>query len=121
MNVEINFRADLQLQIDQTIESVGHRAFGGILDRHHAEGRSPLADFLKNLGDAHRRMQVCRRAELFPRRQMRVSRLSAEERHFQRRLDGTAAGNNFAKDRGDRSEEHTSELQSLAYLVCRLL
>src|SRR2546423_9636461 len=23
--------------------------------------------------------------------------------------------------RGDRSEEHTSELQSLAYLVCRLL
>src|SRR2546425_6201137 len=24
-------------------------------------------------------------------------------------------------DHGDRSEEHTSELQSLAYLVCRLL
>src|SRR2546425_7422198 len=26
-----------------------------------------------------------------------------------------------AEERGDRSEEHTSELQSLAYLVCRLL
>src|SRR5687767_15508381 len=26
-----------------------------------------------------------------------------------------------AELRGDRSEEHTSELQSLAYLVCRLL
>src|SRR2546425_6858270 len=26
-----------------------------------------------------------------------------------------------AIDRSDRSEEHTSELQSLAYLVCRLL
>src|SRR2546425_4843225 len=26
-----------------------------------------------------------------------------------------------AKDAGVRSEEHTSELQSLAYLVCRLL
>src|SRR5205823_14451495 len=26
-----------------------------------------------------------------------------------------------AADRGHRSEEHTSELQSLAYLVCRLL
>src|SRR2546423_3020613 len=25
------------------------------------------------------------------------------------------------RDGGDRSEEHTSELQSLAYLVCRLL
>src|SRR5687767_15186334 len=27
----------------------------------------------------------------------------------------------LADDRPDRSEEHTSELQSLAYLVCRLL
>src|SRR3989441_10740809 len=27
----------------------------------------------------------------------------------------------LARDRGPRSEEHTSELQSLAYLVCRLL
>src|SRR5205823_8170463 len=27
----------------------------------------------------------------------------------------------LAVDDGDRSEEHTSELQSLAYLVCRLL
>src|SRR2546425_5057566 len=26
-----------------------------------------------------------------------------------------------AGERGERSEEHTSELQSLAYLVCRLL
>src|SRR2546425_1512040 len=31
-----------------------------------------------------------------------------------RRADG-------ARESGDRSEEHTSELQSLAYLVCRLL
>src|SRR2546423_8748804 len=32
---------------------------------------------------------------------------------------GSAGGGGF--DRGGRSEEHTSELQSLAYLVCRLL
>src|SRR2546425_2298781 len=39
-----------------------------------------------------------------------------------------AAGGNIARlwrippiAEGDRSEEHTSELQSLAYLVCRLL
>src|SRR3989441_9478259 len=33
------------------------------------------------------------------------------------------AGQGIEKNgrRGDRSEEHTSELQSLAYLVCRLL
>src|SRR5687767_15961896 len=33
-------------------------------------------------------------------------------------LDSRAASNQTADD---RSEEHTSELQSLAYLVCRLL
>src|SRR5205823_14969509 len=31
------------------------------------------------------------------------------------------AGDNFWFRQGTRSEEHTSELQSLAYLVCRLL
>src|SRR6185437_454362 len=37
------------------------------------------------------------------------------------RINPTAV-NALAVDRGvDRSEEHTSELQSLAYLVCRLL
>src|SRR2546425_6462273 len=32
-----------------------------------------------------------------------------------------AAHDRAARERGRRSEEHTSELQSLAYLVCRLL
>src|SRR2546425_9608147 len=36
-------------------------------------------------------------------------------RHVPRRRQGPNAGQDF------RSEEHTSELQSLAYLVCRLL
>src|SRR2546423_7315904 len=34
---------------------------------------------------------------------------------------GTAEGDGEAAHDHDRSEEHTSELQSLAYLVCRLL
>src|SRR5687767_15494694 len=33
----------------------------------------------------------------------------------------TAAREHFAARKQGRSEEHTSELQSLAYLVCRLL
>src|SRR5258707_6125808 len=33
----------------------------------------------------------------------------------------TALRMNFASERGSRSEEHTSELQSRQYLVCRLL
>src|SRR2546425_6468043 len=36
---------------------------------------------------------------------------------FVRRLDGRA----LVSSQNARSEEHTSELQSLAYLVCRLL
>src|SRR3989441_5704724 len=34
---------------------------------------------------------------------------------------GPVRSGNIAKSRIHRSEEHTSELQSLAYLVCRLL
>src|SRR2546425_2918899 len=39
------------------------------------------------------------------------------------RIEEDAAGDEIAMEIGDegRSEEHTSELQSLAYLVCRLL
>src|SRR5205823_12451424 len=35
--------------------------------------------------------------------------------------EGTQTGNSTTKQVPPRSEEHTSELQSLAYLVCRLL
>src|SRR2546425_4028126 len=44
-------------------------------------------------------------------------------RHGQRRGRGDHGGPAHAPpgDRAARSEEHTSELQSLAYLVCRLL
>src|SRR3989441_8861916 len=37
------------------------------------------------------------------------------------RLDAPGRQSTRAKNLGWRSEEHTSELQSLAYLVCRLL
>src|SRR2546425_8710144 len=41
---------------------------------------------------------------------------------FRGRLCGYGScGHRSAQPRGARSEEHTSELQSLAYLVCRLL
>src|SRR2546425_12000389 len=40
---------------------------------------------------------------------------------FGRRQHGLDARVCGAQRRGRRSEEHTSELQSLAYLVCRLL
>src|SRR3712207_7327327 len=43
----------------------------------------------------------------------------AKELH-RRRLGGVR-GENPVKQKGNRSEEHTSELQSRQYLVCRLL
>src|SRR2546425_9618187 len=40
---------------------------------------------------------------------------------FERLLDGRGERRHVLAVLNDRSEEHTSELQSLAYLVCRLL
>src|SRR2546425_8039200 len=49
----------------------------------------------------------------------RLNERGHERKHDQR---GTSGGHGRkSKSRYQRSEEHTSELQSLAYLVCRLL
>src|SRR3989441_5512052 len=54
-----------------------------------------------------------------------VNRVGVVQQHHGRRFGGSLAfvgvGLGEAADRDRRSEEHTSELQSLAYLVCRLL
>src|SRR2546425_2016805 len=64
--------------------------------------------------------------ELPQRHRIREVRLPpADGAHFLHELDQTpVAGEHEGIDqdsRATRSEEHTSELQSLAYLVCRLL
>src|SRR3989441_12265045 len=51
---------------------------------------------------------------------LRLSRLEDENRELRHRL-GKHELIGSGKAMQDRSEEHTSELQSLAYLVCRLL
>src|SRR2546425_8033663 len=48
-----------------------------------------------------------------------VGEREARERDGQRVASRVTGG--VARGHGQRSEEHTSELQSLAYLVCRLL
>src|SRR2546425_3626013 len=45
----------------------------------------------------------------------------ARRRHHGARPRGERTPADVQQSGGDRSEEHTSELQSLAYLVCRLL
>src|SRR2546425_4750768 len=73
--------------------------------RHHDERAEPR----EHRGAAHQR----RRAEPDerPADDAQVRRPSRQATRGERPLGGTAV----------RSEEHTSELQSLAYLVCRLL
>src|SRR2546425_5336208 len=66
------------------------------------------------------------RSTLFPyttlfRSDVGVSRDEAVQRALSARPDLQAADAARDKAKADRSEEHTSELQSLAYLVCRLL
>src|SRR5262245_63087559 len=54
------------------------------------------------------------------RRQRGRSRRRADGRWAGRRADGRCLARSGSRD-CDRSEEHTSELQSLRHLVCRLL
>src|SRR3712207_9172368 len=50
--------------------------------------------------------------------QVRAAELGARDRH---RRGGRLSAQQQAEEDEDRSEEHTSELQSRQYLVCRLL
>src|SRR2546425_7242552 len=66
------------------------------------------------------------RSTLFPYTTLFRSREGSVGRGMDRRpalpqRPGPAPGADCENLRDDRSEEHTSELQSLAYLVCRLL
>src|SRR2546423_3776210 len=68
------------------------------------------------------------RSTLFPyttlfRSSSRIWKSAASYSERQRRLFTTKSGIRFCFSiaKQNRSEEHTSELQSLAYLVCRLL
>src|SRR2546423_11070735 len=51
----------------------------------------------------------------------RRPRVPAARRRARARAPGGGRGGRLRRAAGTRSEEHTSELQSLAYLVCRLL
>src|SRR2546425_8917538 len=63
------------------------------------------------------------RASREKRRAQRVARAARRRRSCveQRAEDSPGAGDRALEPDRARSEEHTSELQSLAYLVCRLL
>src|SRR2546425_4491825 len=64
------------------------------------------------------------RSTLFPYTTLFRSRNARAARHEEApapRAGPYRGGKLLVENRGQRSEEHTSELQSLAYLVCRLL
>src|SRR5687767_6039571 len=67
----------------------------GYADDIHEEGFAPLRELMANFAAAGGKIYVC--APCFKKRKLDENQLVT------------------------RSEEHTSELQSLAYLVCRLL
>src|SRR3989449_1886506 len=55
-----------------------------------------------------------------PEYQLRVRRRVLHDEHAQR-AHGVKPGRSAGSQAGERSEEHTSELQSRLHLVCRLL
>ena len=102
MNVEKDFRAYLQIGLDQTVKRVRHHPFSRVLDGHHAEGRPILGDLLKYLWDARRRPELGRRAEFLFGGQMAVGSCSAEIHNLERRLKRTATGYDLAINGTDR-------------------
>src|SRR5205823_7017280 len=94
---------------------MGGKEFGSFLDGHLHD----IADALFVVEDFQRLRVVTPAAAIFTRH------VTARQKiHFE--LDHSLslarfAASPFGIERKSRSEEHTSELQSLAYLVCRLL
>src|SRR5207237_178503 len=98
MNIQKNFPANLQFGIDQQVQSVRHDSFGRVLYRHHAARRASLPNLLKDVVNADRRNESCRGAEFLPCGEMRIARFDAKKSNFQRRLEGAASSNDFAKN-----------------------
>src|SRR5438045_8323567 len=61
------------------------------------------------------------RSTLFPYTTLFRSRVEGDGEGCRHLGDARLAGGKLLEDRATRSEEHTSELQSLRHLVCRLL
>src|SRR2546425_2846001 len=96
----------------------------GIERRARFVHQQPLGPHGQRPGDAEALLLAA--GEARPRPVEPVLHLVPERRVRERALDGVVQHGPVAhprqpEPRGDRSEEHTSELQSLAYLVCRLL
>src|SRR5882724_2662451 len=89
--------------------------------RHRPGGRrgaAPVRDRRRNAGGDQRREPLRRRAPAPPRAQRPRER--GRRRVLRPRIDLPARARPERRDCA-RSEEHTSELQSLRHLVCRLL
>src|SRR2546425_10734675 len=101
--------------------------FGSLPDRHRPLQGAPVPDIAgeRLVADRRREAQALEPIEDRPDRLQRVR--YPDHIHVQREATTSIAGAAVAPARRDpppvarRSEEHTSELQSLAYLVCRLL
>src|SRR2546425_2597343 len=104
-------------------EEEGHRALGLLRSQAAPEARQLLAK--AGLETVAARERQPREPQALPRQAPfgageRVDRRRAGDCAGLRRTLRPAARAQFGEQRS-RSEEHTSELQSLAYLVCRLL
>src|SRR2546425_9370766 len=69
----------------------------------------------------HDALPICPRARDRGAHERRLRRLLRRDRGPARHAQLLRCGRHGGQHRQRRSEEHTSELQSLAYLVCRLL
>src|SRR2546425_3313767 len=81
----------------------------------------PYTTLFRSLGAHDMALRVDPRARRHPSPPFPLALLDAERPHRVEMRGHPCQGGREGRDDDARSEEHTSELQSLAYLVCRLL
>ena len=100
-DAQLDFAADLQRRVQEHVERVVDRAFGGVLDRHHAEVGVPGLHFFEHFADRRQRQRAHRMTEMLEHRLLRERAFRPEERDLERLLLRQARGHDLAEQPHD--------------------
>ena len=97
VNAQLDFATDDHVVLEEAVEGVVDRAFGGILHRHHAEVDRTGSHFAEHLVDGRHRHADHRMTEVLHRRCLTEGAFRAEISDFQRVFQRQAGGHDFAE------------------------
>ena len=86
MDAQLHLAADLERRNQETVERVVDRAFGRVLDWHHAKIRIPRLDLMKYLFDRGERQSSHRVTEVRQHRRLCKGAFRSQETDLERLL-----------------------------------